>query len=321
MNKDYDILCIGLIVADLLVKPVDKGIFDVDTTKIDKIIVMPGGDAMNESMVLARLGKKVGLVGKVGDDAFGHMVLQNAKENKVDTSNVKVDSSTITSTSIVLINKNGIRNIVYCNGNNQSFSLGDIDLSVIKRAKMVNIGSLLGLPELDKSGAEIIFKEAKANHVITSADTNHDICGIGLAGIKGILKYTDIFMPSYYEAKALTNETDPEKMADVFLNCGVKTIVIKLGINGCLIKDTKESFLLPTCDANTIDTTGAGDNFVAGFLTGILNGWSLRKSGMFANAAGALSTQEVGACVAVKSADQVEDFMNGSESLKSSGNI
>ena len=64
--------------------------------------------------------------------------------------------------------------------------------------------------------------------------------------------------------------------------------------------------------ANTIDTTGAGDNFAAGFLPGVSNRWSLKECGTFANAVGAFSTQEVGASDAVKSMDQIDDFIKKS---------
>jgi sugar/nucleoside kinase (ribokinase family) len=313
MGGTCDILCIGLIAVDLLVQPVDKGIFDVDTTRIDEIKVLPGGDAMNESIILARLGQKVGLLGKVGDDRFGQMVLQQAAENGVDISNVKVDGSTITSTSIVLIDKNGNRNFVYCAGNNEVFKLEDINLELVSKAKIVNVGSILGLSALDKGGVELIFKEAETHNVITAADVSHDISKLGLEGIRGILKYTDFFIPSLTEARYLTNEDDPDKIADVFIQCGVKTVVIKLGNRGCYLKNLKESCLLPAWNAKTIDTTGAGDNFVAGFLTGISEGWDLKKCGLFANAVGALSTQEVGANSAVRNMNQVMDFMSSSK--------
>ncbi len=309
MKKVYDVLCVGLIVSDLLIHPVDKGIFEVDTTRIEKIKLLPGGDAMNEALILAKLGQKTGILGKVGDDEFGHMVLQQANAIGVDTSCVKVDRNTITSASLVLVNQNGDRNFVYCSGNNESLTLADIDLALIKQAKIVCIGSLLGLPGLDKEGTAAIFREARENHVITVADATHDICNIGFAGIENVLKYTDIFMPSYTEGKYITGESDPRKMATILLSCGVKTVVIKLGKKGCFIQNAEEHYHLPAYKVAVVDTTGGGDNFVAGFLTGISNGWHLKECGMFANAVGAISTQKIGANTAVKSQRQVQEFM------------
>lgn len=309
----YDIACIGQIALDMLVQPVDKGIFDVDTTRIDEIKVLPGGDAMNESMVIAKLGKKVALFGKVGDDRFGEMVLRQAAGSGVDVGGVKVDGSTITSTSLVMINRNGDRNFVYCAGNNEALRLEDIDLAAVRRAKIVNVGSILGLASLDQGGTEAILKDARAHRAITCADSSHDTNRLGLAGIKGVLRQLDYFIPSFAEASYLTGEEEPERIADVLLGCGVGTVVIKLGRKGCLIKNSGGSRIIPPYIVDAVDTTGAGDNFVAGFLTGLSSGWETERCGAFANAVGALSTLEVGANSAVKNMDQVLNFIKNKE--------
>jgi len=309
VNKKYDVLCLGLIVADVLVRPVSKGIFDVETTIADSIDVMTGGDAMNEAIVLSRLGVKAGLAGKVGNDAFGELLLREAQKSGVDVSNVSVDSSVKTSTSIVLVNKDGDRNFVYCRGGSDFFSLEDIDLSIVRQAKIVSLASIFALPMLEGGGAEAIFKEAKANGAITVADIIHDIYGVGLQGVKGVLGYTDIFIPNYMEAVYLTGEKEPDRAAEALLDLGIKTVVIKLGAKGCYIKTREESHLIDAYEAQALDTTGAGDNFVAGFLTGILHGWDIKKCGLFANAVGAICVGKVGATTAVRNMDQVLEFM------------
>jgi sugar/nucleoside kinase (ribokinase family) len=308
-GKKYDVLCLGLIVADLLIKPAGKEIFVVDSTMVETIDFMPGGDAMNESVIMSRLGLRVGLIGKIGDDAFGHTVLEEAEKSGVDISNVKICGNTKTTTSVVLIDKTGDRNFVYCKGNNDVFSIEDIELSIIRKTKIISVGSLFELPMLDGCGIETIFKKAKASNVTTAADITHDIYGLGLEGIKGILANTDIFIPSYLEAVYLTKEKDPEKAAEVFINCGVMIAVIKLGSKGCYIKTREESFYVNTYNVKRVDTTGAGDNFVAGFLTGIFKGWDLKKCGMFANAVGSICVMEVGATSSVQSMEQVLKFM------------
>jgi sugar/nucleoside kinase (ribokinase family) len=167
----------------------------------------------------------------------------------------------------------------------------------------------------DGAGAEALFKEAKRNNVITVADTVRDKVGMGLKGIAGVLEYTDIFIPSYSEAKYLTNEAEPEEMADVLLDCGAKNVVIKLGGKGCFIKAGGNSRVIPPFKTNVIDTTGAGDNFVAGFITGILKGWSIWDCGEFANAVGALAVQGIGATNAVKTMEQVREFISKAERI------
>lgn len=309
MVKDYDILCVGLINVNLLAKPVDKSVFDVDVTLLDGIDVLPGGDALNEAVVLSRLGNKVGLIGKVGRDDFAETVLNSLKKEDVDTNNIKIDENVKTSACIVLINKDGSRNFATYRGANSQFSITDIDLSILKRTQVVNVGSMFALKKLDGAGVEILFKEARANHVVTAADMKQDTYKLGFEGIKNVLKYTDYFLPSYDEAAYLTKETDPVKMAEIFLNSGVKTVVIKLGEKGCYIKTTTENYLVEPFKTEAVDTTGAGDNFVAGFLTGVIKGWDLKKCGRFANAVGSVSVQKVGATTAVESMEQIMEYM------------
>jgi sugar/nucleoside kinase (ribokinase family) len=310
MARDYDVLCVGLIILDLLFSPVDKSVFDKDISLVNEVNAIPGGDATNEAIILSRLGNKVGLVGKIGADNFGKIVLQMLQADQVDVQNVKVDDNDKTSVCLVLINQNGDRNFASFRGANSRFSIDDIDLSILKRTKIVNIGSMFALKMLDGAGVETIFKEARANHVITTADMKYDSYQLGFDGIKNVLKHTDFFLPSYDEAAYLTKQTNPEKMADILLATGVKTVVIKLGGEGCLIKSRQESYRIEPYKTAAVDTTGAGDNFVAGFLTGLLKNWDLRKCGMFANAVGSLSVQKVGATTSVTSMEQVMDYMD-----------
>lgn len=308
-GRGIDVVCIGLLVADILVKPVDSAIFEVDSTRIQNIGFSPGGDAVNESMTLSGLGHKTVLVAKVGTDTFGEAVLRRIAEKKVDISQIKPEPGIITSTSMILINERGDRSIVFCAGNNDRLCLDDVDMATVCKARAVSVASLCALASLDGAGTETIFKEAKNHGVITVADTNIDFRGIGLAGIADTLRVTDYFIPSYGEACKLTGETEPEKMVKLLLDAGAQNIVLKLGAKGCLIANRQEQFALPTYDVHVADTTGCGDNFVSGFITGLLKGWDLRRSGFFANAMGSLNSMNIGACTVNKTVDEVLEFM------------
>jgi sugar/nucleoside kinase (ribokinase family) len=291
------------------VRPVDRSVFDRDVTMVDPIDLLLGGDAMNESITLTRLGNKVGLVGRIGDDTFGKMLLDLVGQEGVDASNIKVVKGSRTSACAMLINQNGDRNFASHRGANSELCLNDIDLSLLKKTKLINFGSLLAMKSLDGAGTEAILKEAKANGVITSADMMADTYKLGFVGIKGTLSLLDYFIPSYGEASDLTKEKDLDKIADVLLNLDVKNVIIKLGPKGCFVKNAKENFTLETFDGPVVDTTGAGDNFVAGFLTGVLKGWDLKQCATFANAVGTITVAQVGPTGAVKNMEQVLDFI------------
>jgi sugar/nucleoside kinase (ribokinase family) len=308
-ERGFDVVCIGLLVADILVKPVDKAVFEADSTRIQNIGFSPGGDAVNEAITLSALGFDTALVAKIGTDTFGEAVLRRIGEKKVDTSLVKAEKGVITSTSIILINQRGDRNIVFCAGNNDHLFIDDVDMEAVCHAKAVSVASLCALSGLDGSGTENIFKEAKKHGVITVADTNIDFRGIGLEGIAGTLKHTDYFIPSYGEASMLTGEKEPARIAGRLLESGVQTVILKLGAKGCLIVNREEKFTLPAYDVKVTDTTGCGDNFVAGFITGVIKGWDLRRSGLFANAMGSLNSMNIGACTVNKTVEEVLEFM------------
>jgi sugar/nucleoside kinase (ribokinase family) len=308
-EKRFDAVCIGLLVADVLVKPIDADLFERDSTRIEKIEFSPGGDAVNESVTLSDLGLKTLLMAKIGTDTFGEAVLNRIRERKVDTSCIKPSAQTITSTSVVLINESGARSIVFCAGNNDHLSLEDIDFDIISSTKVVSIAGLCALSRLDGEGTASIFREAKKAGAVTVADTNIDIYGIGLDGLTHTLESTDYFIPSYNESKSLTGESAPEKIARKILERGAKTVVIKMGNKGCFIMNAEECLTLPPYDVKVTDTTGCGDNFVSGFITGIVKGWDLRQCGQFANAMGSLNSMNIGACSVHKSTEEVLTFM------------
>ena len=94
-------------------------------------------------------------------------------------------------------------------------------------------------------------------------------------------------------------------MADVFLRCGVKNIIIKLGSRGCLLKNRKTVIRLPALPVHAVDATGAGDSLAAGFVSELLRGASQEEALRFGNACGALCTTAIGAGTALKNRDQV----------------
>ena len=100
-------------------------------------------------------------------------------------------------------------------------------------------------------------------------------------------------------------------MADVFLEKGVKNVVIKLGGKGCYFKNAYTELRLPAFPIKAVDATGAGDNFIAGFASEILRGGEVYDALLFANACGAICTTAAGAGTALKSRRQVLDFLKG----------
>lgn len=294
--KKYDVLNIGIIVADIPVKlPCEALDFKSDTFRVEGIDIRTGGDAANSAVALSQLGKKVALAGALGNDAMGGLVRGMIAEKGVDTEYVRMKDGVVTSVSIALVNNRGERTFICTRGNNITLCMEDLDFSLIPKVRHINLSSLFAHPLLEKGGAAF-FAAAKEAGVTVSADVGHDNYGTGFAGVKNLLGYVDFFMPSWTEANYMTGETDPLKMAEFFVrHTGEKTVLIKLGSKGCYVYHKGEGYTIPAFPVDVVDTTGAGDHFVAGFLSAYLDGMPVRECARYACAVAAASTQFLGA--------------------------
>lgn len=310
--KEFDVIDIGVIVGDLPVKvPENKIDFTDDSISLNyKIEIIAGGDAANSAKIMSRLGVKTVLLGCVGDDGIGKSVLKDIEECGVCVSHVKKRKDLKTALSVVLINDKGDRTFISGPGHNSEFCEEDIDTSLFKKAKHINYSSYFSHPLIEKDKLGKIFENAKNEGLTISADVRNDKYGLGADNVIDSLKYVDIFMPSYVEAKYITGEIDPEKQKDVIINkAGNKKVVIKLGEEGSYIWDGKKSKIVPSYKINPIDTTGAGDNYVAAFVSRFLEGYDMESCAAFANAAGALCCMKIGAADKNIAKEIIIDFM------------
>lgn len=306
-----DVVCVGLSVVNFPVFPVDEAIFARDITPVSPITLLPGGDAANQAIVLSRLGLKTALITRRGRDGFGDVMLELLRKHgaDIDLTGVAVDAAKATSVCAMMIKPDGHRHFCAHKGALYDFSLDDIDLTVLSRARVASIGGMFGLPSFDGAGSAAFFRAAKERGVITVADTKTDMMGLGLAGIQETLASTDYFFPSYDEAASISGHSEPEEMARRFLDAGAKNVGIKLGSKGCYMRNAHTQFYMPVIPSKVVDTTGAGDNFMSGFIAGLLQGWELRRCCLFGTAAAALCVSQVGPTSAVRSFEQVKAVM------------
>lgn len=304
------IVVLGTAVLDIYASPIEQKCFEGETTVIDKIGITPGGDAMNQAITLAKFNADVALIARLGKDDMGDIVMSKLAASGVDVSSVVMSPSSVTTTAIALIRKNGQRNIVNIKGNNYDFCAEDVDLEKIKNAGILSIGSIYGLPKLEKDGGLMAaLKTAKEAGTITLADMGSDKFNQGIAGVKEFLPYIDYFAPSIAEAKFLTNEDSIEKMAASLEKAGAKTIIIKNGEKGVYYYKNGRGEHISSYKVNAVDTTGAGDTFCASFLFAKSKGKEDKEAIKFACASAAISTQYFGATGAPLNEETVLKFM------------
>jgi sugar/nucleoside kinase (ribokinase family) len=306
-----DIVCVGILVADVLGKPVDSLPEKGKLGLVEKMSLQIGGCAANVVIDLARLGLKSTIIGKIGEDNFGRFLLDTLNSEKVNVSGLKLDKDVSTSASMVMISGDGERSILHSFGANAVFCFEDIDLDIVKKSKILLIAGTFLMPGFDGEGTRRLLKFAKENNVLCCMDTAWDSKGQWLKKIESSLGYLEWFMPSYDEAREMSNLTDPAEIAEFFCSKGVKNVIIKLGNEGCFVKpENVKGYKVPAFDkVKVIDTSGAGDSFCAGFIAGLSNGWDIAECANFANAVGAHCIMQIGTTTGIRSIEETKEFM------------
>jgi sugar/nucleoside kinase (ribokinase family) len=169
------------------------------------------------------------------------------------------------------------------------------------------------MPSIDGQPTANVLKKAKELGVTTCLDTCWDATGKWMQVLKPCLPYIDYFVPSIAEAEMLTGKESPRDIASVLLDSGITTVALKMGENGSYIRNANGEITIPPFKVDAIDALGAGEAFVAGFLTGLVNGWDLERTGKFANAVGAFCVTELGATTGIKDQDTTEGFIRAQE--------
>ncbi|MGQ9683692.1 MAG: carbohydrate kinase family protein [Anaerolineae bacterium] len=304
-GRSLQVLCVGLMVADVVVSPVTTDCFSRDTNRLERALLRGGGDALNEATVLSRLGVRTALVGRVGHDLFGTFLLQHLGEAGVATEYVQRDDALGTAVTIVLLQKTGERNFLYYPGAGARLRSEDVSDGLLSQCEFLAVGSAFGLPGLDGYGLADMLARAQRARVRTVLDTTWDGSGRWLERLAPALKHVDYFVPSLYEGQAIVGNGPPQTIAERLAALGPPTIVLKLGADGCYLYGPDDRGLLPPLPSRVVDTTGAGDCFVAGLLAGLVRGWSLRQSAFLGHAAAACCVEAVGATAGVRDWEQV----------------
>jgi sugar/nucleoside kinase (ribokinase family) len=310
-----EVVCLGALVLDVFLKPVVSLPAAERLELVDHLEVHGGGCANNTAIGLARLGHSVHLIGKVGQDIFGDFIIRNLQREGVGVQHIHRSEDKATSTTLVLVDHSGQRGLLHYQGANADLGPDDLELSMIREnAKVLHVAGANILPGLDGERMRGILSRAKKSKILTCVDTawNPDVDFAELIG--PVLPHTDTFLPNIYEASMITAWDEPEEMARSLLDKGVGTVGLKMGRKGCLVANANEMYHLPTFNVETVDTAGAGDAFVAGFLAGNLRGLPLRETAQVANAMGALATASIGCTTGLPTWDKMANFM-GSASL------
>lgn len=305
-----EIACLGILVADVVARPVVQLPERGRLTLVDQMELHTGGCASNTGISLAKIGIDVGVLGAVGEDGFGDFIVSRLDAHGIDTRGVCRKTEANTSATMAMVDPDGERRFLHYLGANAKFSEADVRFDVIEEAKVLHIAGALVLPGIDGEPTGRILKKAKEMGLTTSYDTVWDATGQWMKLVEPSLPYVDVMLPSLAEARMVTGKERPEDVAKVFRDYGVKIVGLKMGAEGSYVLSDEGELYIPSFIVESIDATGAGDAYVAGFLTGLVRGWDLEKTARFANAVGALCVTAIGATTGVPSLAGIMEFMD-----------
>ncbi|MHA5220428.1 carbohydrate kinase family protein [Dysosmobacter sp. Phy] len=303
------ILCVGEMMADLVAYPIGQVLLESDYHPMDSFWVKTGGDAHNNAVDMARLGNDVIYIGRIGNDLFAQNCLNSLRQAGVNTDYVIFSQTAEQAKSLILMGEGGTRTFYQNFGSSAELCFEDIDLNVLDEVSLLQIGGTFHMERFDGDGAVRLLREAKSRGITTSLDVTMDRTGRWNSLLEPYYPYLDYFMPSIEQAVEITKETDFSRMADFLLDRGVKNVIIKAGSDGAYFKNRDESLSCGCYKVPVVDTTGAGDAFVSGFLSARERGFSPEQCMEFATACSAQVIQQVGAAAGLKSFQQVLDFI------------
>ncbi len=303
-----EVLSAGIIVADIVVSPVDQFPERGQLQQVENADLYIGGLAAATARSLCRLGVAAGVLGKVGTDQFGDYLEKVLEEAGVDMRGFLRDENTTTCIVIALIAGDGERSFLVYPGSSAEFQEEDIDFDLVKQAKIFHYGGPASTSAMEGEPLARVMKRARDLGCKTSIDTVWDSTGRWMETLGAAIGHTDYLFTSYEEGRELSGTGDIHKMAETFLDMGVELAIIKMGPEGSYIRSRDTEVRIPAHQVDAVDTTGAGDCYVGGFLKGLVEGWPLEKTARFANAVGGLATTQRGGSEAVTSIEAVEKF-------------
>lgn len=315
------LICAGHISLDLPFRSVDRTVFDRDSTFAESAAVTTGGDALNNAATLTKLGlgNDMKYVSIVGDDAFGKITLADLEAAGVDTSYIKCKKEVSSFVTVNLIKEDGERHFLCYGSANRNLTVEDVLSEIDEDTEHLHIGSFMSLDGLEGENMVRMFRTAKEKGIRTSFDVTYDTEGKWLEKIKDGLPYTDIMFASFDEAVALSGCCTPKKIGEFFRSMGVKQFVLKNGADGCYATDFDAEYYVPAYHCRpVVDTTGAGDSFVAGYLFGLLHGLTMEECCVLGSAEAAMCISKLGAHTGTGNLRELMEFIseNGGLTMK-----
>ena len=285
----FDVICFGALNIDRLYR-VNRIAREDEESYITDFKEALGGSAANTAVGLAKLGLKVGFIGKVSDDREGKLLLGDFEKEGVDTNGIVALRESRSGVVVGFVDRKGERALYVDPGVNDSLQFEEIDLKYAQNTEFLHLTSFVGDPPFE---AQKNLIKALSN-VRISFDPGELYTRKGLPALQPIIKRSTVLFLNRNEMKVLTGE-GYEKGSKILLKKDASIVAVKLGEKGCYITDGKERHLIEPFKVKVVDTTGAGDAFCAGFLYGLMKNMDLHECGRLGNSVASRCITKAGA--------------------------
>ncbi|MGI5916994.1 MAG: carbohydrate kinase family protein [Anaerolineae bacterium] len=288
-TRPYDLLIAGELNVDIILQGDVTPEFGQVEKLVDDLTVCAGGSASIFAAAAARMGLRVLYVSRVGDDLFGHYMIDAMRAVGIDTSHIIVDPEIKTGATVSLSHGQDRAMLTYL-GSIAAIGPQDLPADWHMMARHLHVASPFLLNGLFPTMPSLM-RQAKAAGMTVSMDTNWDPAERW--ELEGFFDALDVFIPNEQEVLAISGECDLERAVDV-MEARVPVLVVKRGGDGALAVAGDERLSLPAYPVEVADTTGAGDTFDGGFLAGWLSGEPLKRCLQLGLACGASAVMQVG---------------------------
>ncbi|MFI1923816.1 MULTISPECIES: ribokinase [unclassified Streptomyces] len=296
---DYDLLVVGSANADLVID-VERRPAAGETVLGSDLAVHPGGKGANQAVAAARLGARTALLARVGDDAYGRLLLDAQRAAGVDTAGVLVGGAP-TGVALITVDPSGDNSIVVSPGANGRLTPADVRAAAgLCQASRV-VSAQLEIPL--ETVVEVVRHLAPGSRFVLNPSPPRPLPAEVLAAC-------DPLIVNEHEAKVILGEAgvseDPEDWARLLLAKGPRSVVVTLGSEGALVASAEGVSRVPSVKVAAVDTTGAGDSFTAALAWRLGTGSPLAEAAAYAARVGAAAVTRRGAQESFPTAAEVE---------------
>jgi len=310
---EIDCLCAGILFADVACAPVERVPNPGELVPTDLMQLGLGGCASNTGLDLAKVGRRVGVSGCVGDDFFGQFIVEALSDDRIDTSGIHRVSGTCSASSMIINVRGQDRRFISTPAACTRFTVDHIPAEWVRQAKVFYVGGYYMMPGLETDEMVDLFRTARAAGTKTVLD-------VVIWGEKNywerlapILPETDVFLPNDDEAALITGLDDPLEQAARFREAGAGTVVITQGESGSLLVSEKVRLRAGKYPIEFVGGAGSGDAFDAGYIAGLLADEDPAGCLRWGSALGASCVRSIGTTESVFSRAEAEAFMEEHE--------